>query len=60
MEQNIVESPQSLQLTKEEEEDISISSASRPELIEECSLSLFGCLLSNQQQNLKPSKVLSD
>ena len=30
-----------LQLTKEEEEDIVISTKSTPDLLEECSLSLF-------------------
>ena len=52
MEQNIIESLQSLQLTKEKEEDISISSASIPKVVKECSLSLFGRLLSDQKQNL--------
>ena len=41
MEQNIIECLQGLQLTKEKEEDISISSASRSELLEEWSLSFF-------------------
>ena len=56
MEQNIIETFQSLQLTKEEEEDISISSASRLELLEECSLSLFRRLLLDRQQNLRALK----
>ena len=56
MEQNIIECLQGLQLTKEEEEDISISSASRLELLEEWSLSLFGRLLSDQQQNMQALK----
>ena len=56
MEQNIIESLQSLQLTKEEEEDISISSASIPKVVEECSLSLFGRLLSDRKQNLRALK----
>ena len=56
MEQNIIESLQSLQLTKKEEEDISISSASIPKVVEECLLSLFGCLLSDQKQNLRALK----
>ena len=56
MEQNIIESLQSLQLTKEEEEDISISSASIPKVVEECSLSFFGRLLSNRKQNLRALK----
>ena len=56
MEQNIIECLQGLQLTKEEEEDISISSASRSELLEESSLSLFGRLLSDRQQNMRALK----
>ena len=56
MEQNIIECLQGLQLTKEEEEDISISSASRSELLEEWSLSLFGRLLSDRQQNMRALK----
>ena len=56
MEQNIIECLQGLQLTKEKEEDISISSASRSELLEESSLSLFGRLLSDRQQNMRALK----
>ena len=56
MERGIVESLQNLQLTKEEEENISISAISKTELLEECSLSLFGRLLSDRQQNLKALK----
>ena len=56
MEQNIIECLQGLQLTKEKEEDISISSASRLELLEEWSLSLFGRLLSDRQQNMRALK----
>lgn len=52
MEQGIIESLQSLQLTKEKEVDITISTIGRQELFEECSLSLFGGLLSDGQQNL--------
>lgn len=52
MEQNIIESHRSLQLTKEEEEDISISSANIPKVVEECSLSIFGRLLLDRKQNL--------
>ena len=56
MEQNIIECLQGLQLTKEKEEDISISSASRSELLEEWSLSFFGRLLSDRQQNMRALK----
>ena len=57
MEQNIIESLQSLQLTKEEEEDnILISSASIPKVVEESSLSLFGRPLSDRKQNLRALK----
>ena len=56
MEQGIIESLQNLQLTKEEEENISISAISKTEMLEECSLSLFGRLLSDRQQNLKALK----
>ena len=50
MEQEVVDSLQKLRLTKEEE-DILITNTSRSNLIEECSLSLFGHLLMNQHQN---------
>ena len=56
MEQGIVESLQNLQLTKEEEESIAISAISKPELLKECLLSLFGRLLLDRQQNLKALK----
>lgn len=42
MEQTIVDSLKNLQLMKEEEDDIIISSKSTPDLLEECELSLFG------------------
>ena len=48
MEQEIIEELQHLCLTKEEEEDIIISTQSRDDLLEECSLSLFGRLLSDR------------
>ena len=56
MEQGIVESLQNLQLTKEDEESIAISAISKPELLKECLLSLFGRLLLDRQQNLKALK----
>ena len=51
MEQAVLDGFQNLQLTKEEEDSIQISSHSRKELLEECHLSLFGKLLSDWQQN---------
>ena len=52
MEQTILDSIQNLQLTKEEEEeDIQITNQSRPKILEECALSLFGRLQANRQQN---------
>ncbi|KAL0008118.1 hypothetical protein SO802_009620 [Lithocarpus litseifolius] len=38
------------------EEDISISTTSKPELLEECALSLFGRLLADRNQNLRAIK----
>lgn len=56
MEQSIVDSLQNLILTKEEEEEIAITARSRMDLLEECSLSLFGKLLSDRHQNLRALK----
>ena len=57
MEQEIIEELQHLCLAKEEEEDdILISTQSRDDLLEECSLSLFGRLLSDRQQNMRALK----
>ena len=56
MEQAIVDSLDRLQLTKEEEEDIVISTKSTPNLLEECSFSLFGRLLADRQQNQRAFK----
>ena len=42
---------QNLCLTKEEEAEISFSTHSKVDLLEECSLSLFGKLFSDRQQN---------
>ena len=47
MDQAVIEGLQYLQLTKEEEEDFSISTTSKSELLEECALSLFGHLLAD-------------
>ena len=51
MDQLVTKGLQKLQLTKEEEEDIPITAASRLDLLKECHLSLFGRLLSDCQQN---------
>ena len=56
MEQAIVDSLNKLQLTKEEEEDIIISTKNTPDLLEKCSLSLFGRLLADRQQNQQAFK----
>jgi len=56
MEQEVVSSLQKLCLTKEEEAEISITAHSRADLLEECSLSLFGRLLSDRQQNQRALK----
>ena len=56
MDQAVIEGLQYLQLTKEEEEDISISTTSKSELLEECALSLFGHLLADRNQNLRALK----
>ena len=45
-----------LKLTKEEEEDIVIANISGFEIFEECSLSLFGHLLSDRHQNQRTLK----
>ena len=47
---------QHLSLTKEEETLIPISVHSRADLLEECSLILFGRLLTNRQQNTRALK----
>ena len=43
-------------LTKEEEEEINITTCCRSDLLEECSLSLFGKIFSNRQQNQRALK----
>ena len=49
-----------LKLTKEDEEDIVIANISSSEIFEECSLSLFGCFLTNHHQNQRAWKMGSD
>lgn len=56
MEQEVLDNFQKLQLTKEDADDIVVTNVTRAELIEECSLSLFGCLLTNRQQNQRALK----
>ena len=56
MEQAILDGLQNLQLTKEEEEGIQLSTPSRVEWLEECHLSLFGKLLFDRQQNQRALK----
>ena len=56
MEQEVVLSLQNQQLTKEEEEDIVLMNATKSEILEECSLSLFGRLLTDHQQNQRALK----
>ena len=56
MEHTIIDNLKNLQLTKDEEEDIFISSNSTSDLLEECTLSLFGKLLAERNQNQKALK----
>nr|POE86283.1 hypothetical protein CFP56_07088 [Quercus suber] len=56
MDQIVLEGLQHLRLTKEEEEDIAISTMSRSDLMEEYALSLFGKPLSDRQQNQRALK----
>ena len=52
----MVEGLSNLRLTKEEEEEISIKSRCKSDLLEECSLSLFVQLLVDRNQNLRALK----
>ena len=56
MEHTIIDNLKNLQLTKDEEEDIFISSNSTSDLLEECTLSLFRKLLAERNQNQKALK----
>ena len=56
MEQEVLNNFQKLQLTKEEADDIVLANIARSELLEECSLSLFGRLLMDRQQNQRAFK----
>ena len=56
MDMSIIDDLQHLRLTKDEEEDIQISTMNRSDLMEECALRLFGKLLTNRQQNQRALK----
>ena len=56
MDKSILYSLQNLLLIKEEEEAIPITITNSSDLLEECSLSLFGRLLSDRQQNQRALK----
>ena len=56
MDHSVVEGLLNLCLTKEEEEEITIITKSRADLLEECALSLFGSLLTDRHQNLRALK----
>ena len=56
MDNTVVEGLSNLRLTKEEEEEISIKSRCKSDLLEECSLSLFGQLSADRNQNLRALK----
>ena len=56
MDQAVIEGLQHLQLTKEEEENSSISTTSKSELLEEFAPSLFGRFLADQNHNLRALK----
>nr|POF08450.1 hypothetical protein CFP56_40514 [Quercus suber] len=56
MDNTVVEGLSNLCLTKEEEEEISIKSRCKSDLLEECSLSLFGHLLADRNQNSRALK----
>ena len=57
MDQAVVDGLLNLRLTREEEEEISITTRCRSELLEECNLSLFGRLLSDRHQNQRALKT---
>lgn len=52
----VVEGLPKLRLTKDKEEEISIESRCKLDLLEECSLSLFGRLLMDRNQNQRALK----
>ncbi|KAK9988579.1 hypothetical protein SO802_028818 [Lithocarpus litseifolius] len=56
MEQSIIEGLLNLRLTKEEKEEIPITTKIRVDLLEECLLRLFHCLLTDRHQNQRALK----
>ena len=56
MEQELIDVLKNMQLTEEEELQISISEEGRAQVIEECSQSLMGKLLTEKKQNLRALK----
>nr|POE53006.1 hypothetical protein CFP56_06867 [Quercus suber] len=56
MDETVLNDLQKLKLTKEEGEEICIISTTQSNLLEECSLSLFGKLLSDRHQNSRAFK----
>ena len=56
MDQAGVDGLLNLRLTRDEEEEISITTRCRSNLLEECNLSLFGLLLSDRHQNQRALK----
>ena len=56
MEQELIDVLKNMQLTEEEELQISISEEGRAQVIEECSQSLMGKLLTDKKQNLRALK----
>ncbi|XP_023881250.1 uncharacterized protein LOC111993660 [Quercus suber] len=56
MDETVLNGLQKLKLTKEEGEEICITSTTQSNLLEECSLSLFGRLLSDHHQNSRALK----
>ena len=56
MDETVLNDLQKIKLTKEVEEEIYITSTTQSNILEECSLSLFGKLLSNRHQNSRALK----
>ena len=56
MDQAVLDGIQHLKLSKDEEEDFTISTINKSDLLEECALSLFGRLLAERHQNLRALK----
>ena len=56
MEENLIEGIKHMKLTREEEIQIAVSGEGRTELIEECTLSLDGRLMSDRWKNQRALK----